>query len=228
MGPDLQQLKNEVVSACRILSREKLVQGFGHVSARIIDSDLFIITPRISLALVTETELLTMNLDGDLVAGDHPAPFEAALHAAIMRMKPQVNAITRIHARVANIFSVTDRKLEPVHNHGSFFTGGVPVFYRPDLISTAQLGEEVASTIGDHPAVLLRGNGQITVGRTVPEAVMMAIYLEEAAEILYGALQIGTPIPLTIDEAAKRQVEALPPVDLERAWNYFKDQVSVK
>ncbi|HET9297578.1 MAG TPA: class II aldolase/adducin family protein, partial [Candidatus Binatia bacterium] len=81
---------------------------------------------------------------------------------------------------------------------------------------------------GDHPAVLLRGNGQITVGRTVPEAVMMAIYLEEAAEILYGALQIGTPIPLTIDEAVKRQVEALPPVDLERAWNYFKDQVSVK
>lgn len=228
MGPDLQQLKNEVVSACRILSREKLVQGFGHVSARIIDSDLFIITPRISLALVTEAELLTMNLDGDLVAGDHPAPFEAALHAAIMRMKPQVNAITRIHARVANIFSVTDRKLEPVHNHGSFFAGGVPVFYRPDLISTAQLGEEVASTIGDHPAVLLRGNGQVTVGRTVPEAVMMAIYLEEAAEILYGAVQIGTPIPLTIDEAAKRQVEALPPVDLERAWNYFKDQVSVK
>jgi L-ribulose-5-phosphate 4-epimerase len=228
MRPDLQQLKNDVVSACRILSREKLVQGFGHVSARIIDSDRFIITPRISLALVTEAELLTMNLDGDVVAGDHPAPFEAALHAAIMRMKPRVNAITRIHARVANIFSVTDRKLEPVHNHGSFFTGGVPAFYRPDLISTAQLGEEVASTLGDQPAVLLRGNGQVTVGRTVPEAVMMAIYLEEAAEILYGALQIGTPIPLTVDEAAKRQVEALPPVDLERAWNYFKDQVGVK
>jgi ribulose-5-phosphate 4-epimerase/fuculose-1-phosphate aldolase len=225
MGPDLQQSKNDMVSACRILSGQKLVQGFGHVSARISDSDRFIITPRISLALVTEAQLLTMNLNGEVVAGNHPAPFEAALHAAIMRMKPRVNAITRIHARVANIFSVTDRKLEPVHNHGSFFAGGVPVFYRPDLISTAQLGEEVASTIGDQPAVLLRGNGQVTTGRTVPEAVMMAIYLEEAAEILYGALQIGTPIPLTIDEAAKRQVEALPPVDLERAWNYFKDQV---
>lgn len=228
MGPDLQQLKNDVVSACRILSREKLVQGFGHISARIIDSDRFIITPRISLALVTEAELLTMNLDGHVVAGDHPAPFEAALHIAIMRMKPRVNAITRIHARVANIFSVTDRKLEPVHNHGSFFAGGVPVFYLPDLIATAQLGEEVASTMGDQPAVLLRGNGQVTVGRTVPEAVMMAIYLEEAAEILHGALQIGTPIPLSSDEAAKRQVEALPPVDLERAWNYFKNQVGVK
>ena len=225
MGPDLQQLKKDVVSACRILSRQNLVQGFGHVSARIIDSDQFIITPRISLALVTEAELLTMNFDGEVVAADHPAPFEAALHAAIMRTKPRINAITRIHARVANMFSVTDRKLEPVHNHGSFFAGGVPVFYPPDLISTPQLGEDVASTIGDQPAVLLRGNGQVTVGRTVPEAVMMAIYLEEAAEILHGALQIGTPIPLTTEESAKRQVEALPPVDLERAWNYFKDQV---
>jgi ribulose-5-phosphate 4-epimerase/fuculose-1-phosphate aldolase len=228
MGPDLQQLKKDVVSACRILSQQKLVQGFGHVSARIIDSDRFIITPRISLALVTEAELLTMHLNGELVAGNHPAPFEAALHAAIMRMKPGVNAITRIHARVANMFSVTDRKLEPVHNHGSFFAGGVPVFFPPDLISTVELGEQVASTMGDQPAVLLRGNGQVTVGRTVPEAVMMAIYLEEAAEILQGALQIGTPIPLTIDEAAKRQVEALPPVDLERAWNYFKDRVGVE
>jgi L-ribulose-5-phosphate 4-epimerase len=228
MGPDLEQLKKDVVSACRILSRQKLVEGFGHVSARIIDSDRFIITPRISLLLVTEAELLTMNLNGEVVAGNHPAPFEAALHASIMKIKPRINAITRIHARVANIFSVTDRKLEPVHNHGSFFAGGVPVFYTPDLISTAELGEQVASTMGDQPAVLLRGNGQVTVGRTIPEAVMMAIYLEEAAEILHGALQIGTPIPLTTDEAAKRQVEALPPVDLERAWNYFKDQAGIK
>jgi ribulose-5-phosphate 4-epimerase/fuculose-1-phosphate aldolase len=133
-----------------------------------------------------------------------------------------VNAVTRIHARVANYFSVTDRKLEPVHNHGSFFTGGVPVFATPDLITTARLGDEVAQGIADKPAILLRGNGQVTVGRTIAEAVMMAIYLEEAAEILYGALQIGVPIFLTPDESKPRQIEALPPVDLERAWNYFK------
>lgn len=222
------QLRQDVISACRILSHEQLVQGFGHVSARIPDSDLFLITPRISLALVTEDELVTMNLNGEVVAGSHSAPFEAWLHAAVMKAKPRVNAITRIHARIANMFSVTDRRLEPVHNHGSFFAAGVPVFYQPDLISTQALGAEVAQTLGDGPAVLLRGNGQVTVGRTIPEAVMMAIYLEEAAEILHGALQIGTPIPLTVDEAGQRQVEALPPVDLERAWNFFKNRVEAK
>ena len=220
-----QQLRKDVISACRILSQRKLVEGFGHVSARIPGTELFLMTPRFSLALVTEADLLTMNLRGEVVEGKHPAPFEAWLHTTIMKTKPRVNAITRIHARVANIFSVTDQKLVPVHNHGSFFTGGVPVFTAPDLISTEKLATAVAQTIGDCPAVLLRGNGQVTVGRTIPEAVMMAIYLEEAAEILYGALQIGTPIPLTQDESAKRQVEALPPVDLERAWKFFKNRV---
>ena len=216
------QLKKDVITACRVLSRQQLVEAFGHVSARIPATDLFLMTPRISLDLVTEGDLLTMNLKGKVIEGGQTAPFEAWLHTAIMRSKPRVNAITRIHARMANIFSVTDRKLEPVHNHGSFFAGGVPVFSTPDLISTAKLGDEVAQGLGDKPAILLRGNGQVTVGRTIPEAVMMAIYLEEAAEVLYGALQIGAPIPLTPDESKQRQIEALPSVDLERAWNFFK------
>jgi len=221
----LEELRQDVISASRILSEQKLVEGFGHVSARILGTDRFVITPRISLALVQESQLLTMNLNGDVVEGNYAAPFEAWLHTAIMRAKPNVNAITRIHARVANIFSVTDRRLEPVHSHGSFFAGGVPVYSKPDVILTPDLGAGVVQTLGEKPAVLLRGNGQVTVGRTIPEAVMMAIYLEEAAEILFGALQIGTPIPLTAGESQQRQLEALTPVDMERAWNFFKTKI---
>jgi len=218
-------LKKDMISACRILSQQRLVEGFGHVSARLPGSAGFLITPRIALAEVEEPDLITMNLRGEVMEGRQPAPFEAWLHTAIMKSKPRVNAVARIHARLANIFSVADRKLEPVHNHGSFFAGGVPLFQRPDLISSEALGDEVARALGDKPAILLRGNGQVTVGRTIPEAVMMAIYLEEAAEILYGALQIGKPIALTADESRQRQLEALPPVDMERAWSFFKNRV---
>jgi len=221
----LSGLRQDIVSACGILSGRKLVEGFGHVSARVPNSELFLLTPRIGLALVKESDLLTMNFQGEVVEGRRPSPSEAWLHTAIMRARPRINAITRIHARVANIFSVTNRKIEPVHNHGSFFAGGVPVFHTPDLITTKELGDRVTRAMGDKPAILLRGNGQVTVGQSIPEAVMMAIYLEEAAEVLYGALQIGTPIPLTLDESKQRQVEALPPVDLERAWNFFKSRL---
>ncbi len=49
---------------------------------------------------------------------------------------------------------------------------------------------EVSEALEAIPASLLRRNGQVAVGRMIPEAVMMAIYLEEAADLLYGALRL--------------------------------------
>ncbi len=226
--PDrVEQLNEDIIAAARILSREGLVQGFGHVSARIPDSDLFVITPRISLELVEPGQLVVVNLQGQVLEAPAPPSFETALHTAIFNARPDVNAVTRIHARTANMFSVTDTPLEAVHNHGSFFSGGVPVFRTIDLISTRELGEGAAAALGDAAAVLLQGNGQATVGRSIPEAVMMAIYLEEAAQVLYGAMQIGTPRFLPGEAAGSRQKEALPPPDMERAWNFFKSRVGM-
>jgi L-ribulose-5-phosphate 4-epimerase len=227
MSDGIQQLNEDVIAAARILSREGLVQGFGHVSARIPDSDLFVITPRVSLELVEATQLVVLNLQGQVLEAPVSPPFETALHTAIFNARPEVNAITRIHARTANIFSVTDTPLDAVHNHGSFFSGGVPVHRTIDLISTRELGEGAAAALGDAAAVLLQGNGQVTVGRTIPEAVMMAIYLEEAAQILHGAMQVGTPRFLPGEAAGSRQKEALPPPDMERAWNFFKSRVGM-
>ena len=227
MPDGIQQLNEDIIAAARILSREGLVQGFGHVSARIPDSDLFVITPRVSLELVEANQLVVLNLQGQVLEAPVSPSFETALHTAIFNARPEVNAITRIHARTANIFSVTDTPLEAVHNHGSFFSGGVPVHRAIDLISTRELGEGAAAALGDAAAVLLQGNGQVTVGRTIPEAVMMAIYLEEAAQILYGAMQVGTPRFLPGEAAGSRQKEALPPPDMERAWNFFKSRVGM-
>jgi L-ribulose-5-phosphate 4-epimerase len=225
MKKNFGQIKKDLIAACRVLSQQGLVHGFGHMGARIPNSDLFFLTPRISLALVKEKDLLVLNLKGEVVKGKSPPPFESPLHTAIFNTRAEVHAIARIHGRRANFFSVTDKKIEPVHNHGSFFSGGVPVFPKTNLISTRKLGEEVSTALGARPAILLRGNGQVTVGRSIPEAVMMAIYLEEAADMLYGAMQIGTPIPLTSEESALRRDETLPPVDLERAWNFYKKQI---
>ncbi len=225
MAKNPANIRKNLITACKILSSEGLVKGFGHVSVRIPDSDLFVLTPRIGLELVREPQLLVLNLKGEIVQGNFPAPFEAPLHTAIFNKRTDVQAIARIHGRRANLFSVTDRRLEPVHNHGSFFSGGVPVFRKPNLISEQTLGEEVSVTLEAKPAILLRGNGQVAVGRTIPEAVMMAIYLEEAADMLYGALQIGNPAFLTAEESATRSAEALPPVDMERAWNYYKNKI---
>jgi HCOMODA/2-hydroxy-3-carboxy-muconic semialdehyde decarboxylase len=90
------------------------------------------------------------------------------------------------------------------------------------------LGDAVAAKLGKKPAILLRGNGQVTVGSSIPEAVMMAIYLEETADICFGALQVGKALRLPRAESKLRKRETLPPVDLTRAWNFFKSRLRRK
>ena len=144
----LKQLKQDIVSACRILSQQKLVEGFGHVSARIAGTDHFLITPRIGLALVKKTELLTMNLAGAVIDGAQPAPFEAWLHAAIMKAKPRVNAIARIHARGANIFSVADRKTRAGAQSRQLFCRRRAGFFQTGLDFERNTGHRSCRSLG--------------------------------------------------------------------------------
>jgi L-ribulose-5-phosphate 4-epimerase len=64
------ELRQEVLAACRVLTRFRIVEGFGHVTARIPGADRILITPRRALGLVTEDELVELDLDGKQMAGD--------------------------------------------------------------------------------------------------------------------------------------------------------------
>ena len=52
------ELRADVLSACRILTFFRIVEGFGHVSTRIPETDRILITPRRALGLVGEEELV--------------------------------------------------------------------------------------------------------------------------------------------------------------------------
>ena len=69
-------LREDLISACRILSQQRLVEGFGHVSARLPGTDSFLITPRIALAAIEHSDLLTLDLCGNVIDGRHQPPFE--------------------------------------------------------------------------------------------------------------------------------------------------------
>jgi ribulose-5-phosphate 4-epimerase/fuculose-1-phosphate aldolase len=57
-------LRAEITVACRVLSYFRIVEGFGHVSARVEGSERILITPRRALGLVTEPELVELDRDG--------------------------------------------------------------------------------------------------------------------------------------------------------------------
>src|SRR2546423_14353006 len=68
------ELRAEVLTACRVLTHFRIVEGFGHVSARIAGAKRILITPRKALGLVSEVELVELDPDGRQVAGGGRPP----------------------------------------------------------------------------------------------------------------------------------------------------------
>jgi ribulose-5-phosphate 4-epimerase/fuculose-1-phosphate aldolase len=67
---DLDQIKQDIVTASHILHQQGIAAAFGHVSARIPGTETFIFPPRMSPALVRPDNLLLLDVEGNQLAGD--------------------------------------------------------------------------------------------------------------------------------------------------------------
>lgn len=220
------ELKQEIEYACKIVERMGLGQGYGHVSVRHPDApDRILVNARIGPGLVTLKDVLISDLTGNKLEGEGLLPYELPMHTCAYRRRPEVTAICRGNpTEYVSVFSVLGRAPRPVHGFGGFL-GEVPVFMKPDLISTEALGEELADCLGQAAAVVLRGNGVMTVGRSLGEAVVKAIFLEESARIQWRASLLGEPLYFTAEELSRRGNVGYD--HFGRAWNYYKSLVRV-
>lgn len=67
--------KENVIVASRILIKRGICEAFGHVSARLPEGELFVITPKTSMDLIQGLEdLVTVNLKGERVEGKNVQP----------------------------------------------------------------------------------------------------------------------------------------------------------
>jgi ribulose-5-phosphate 4-epimerase/fuculose-1-phosphate aldolase len=214
------ELRAEVVASCRVLSHFRIVEGFGHVSAR-VGADRVLITPRRALGLVTEPELVELDPGGHQLAGDGAPPLEAAMHLAVYRARADVMAIARGHPRNVAAYACAGAPLKVAHGFGANLGAEVPVFGEPFLVANAQMGDRVAATLGAGEAVILQGNGMLAVGQSVPHASVQALFLEETAELQLRAQGAGlSPKFYSAEGAARRHGDdrVHEPV---RAWEYY-------
>ena len=214
------ELRADVLAGCRVLTHFRIVEGFGHISAR-VGSDRVMITPRRALGLVSEAELVELDLDGKQVAGAGRPPLEWSMHLAVYRRRPDVKAIARGHPRHVAAYACAGVPLKVAHGFGANLGAEVPVFGQPFLITSGELADGVADTLGGGEAVILQGNGMLAVGQSVPHACVQALFLEETAELQLLAQSAGlTPQFYSAQRAARRHGDdrVHEPV---RAWEYY-------
>lgn len=212
---------DDVLLAARVLAAHGLVGGFGHLSVR-ADDDAMRITPPRPLGLLTpDTALVTLRLDDE--PGPAGAPLEAHVHAAIYRARPEVRAVCRAQPEhVAAVTAVHDEL--PALNVFGAVVGAVVVHPDARLARTAEAGRAVATTLGAAHAVVLRGNGAVTVGRSAGEAVAAMAALEDHARLHAAAHAVGTPRPMP--EIQREELFALRDEILVRYWRYLASAAS--
>ena len=197
----LEDLRAELVALHLELPRNGLVAWTGgNVSARDPESGLVAIKPSgVRYEDLSAEGMVVIDLAGRQLDGSLKPSSDTASHLYIYRNRPDVNGIVHTHSRYATAFAAVGRPIPVVLTAlADEFGGSIPCAGFA-VIGDESIGEQVVSTIGSSPAVLLRNHGVFTVGPTAAAAVKAAVMVEDAAATVWAALQIGTPEALPDD-----------------------------
>jgi L-fuculose-phosphate aldolase len=174
----------------------------GHISFRLPDDpSLFFMKPHsIGLDEITVDNILTIDLDGKVVAGTARRHSEVYIHSEIFKVRPDVQCVLHTHPPYSIALSASNRPLLAYSQPGALFHKDVGLYVDTiNLIRSEAMGAGVARALGPHRAVLLKNHGAVTVGSTIGETVVGMIMLENAAQIQMIAEAAGETRPLFAD-----------------------------
>jgi ribulose-5-phosphate 4-epimerase/fuculose-1-phosphate aldolase len=231
-APPNPELIDDLVAANRILAAECVLDGFGHVSARHDkDPGRFLLARSMAPALVTAGDVMEFDLDSNPIdVRGRTAYLERFIHGEIYRAHPEVQAVVHSHSPAVIPFGVVGEALRPIFHLGGFLGVGVPVFEIRDaggpatdmLIRNPALGAALAKTLGSAPVALLRGHGNVVVGRSVREAVFRAIYTEVNARLESEALRLGQGQVVFLNEEEAKAAAETNSAQIGRPWELWK------
>jgi ribulose-5-phosphate 4-epimerase/fuculose-1-phosphate aldolase len=210
--------QHDLVEAAHVLSRLGLVTAYGHVSTRADASML--ITPAADLATVVEPTIVEVPLTASWLPPTAPA--EAWAHLALYRARPDAGSIARAHPASAFAAAATTTSLTPLHGQAAWLGESIPVHDSAHLLRSPELAERAARTLPTGEALLLRGNGALTLGATPGVAVARMWLLSAACDAFVSTCAAGRVTPLTVEEIASWR--AVGPELLPRLWQHLRER----
>jgi L-fuculose-phosphate aldolase len=176
-----------------------VVGSGGNLSARIPDEDAIWVTASGSwLGRLSRTTFAPVRIsDGSPAAiGSIPLPHtepttEIALHLALYRARPDVNAVIHLHPQTALLLDALGEHIRIVTTDHAYYLGRVSTvpFRSPGSTEVAALTAAMAADGTD--CLVLSQHGCVVMGDSIEMAHKRARYLEEAAQLTYRALAAG-------------------------------------
>ncbi|HWQ78934.1 MAG TPA: class II aldolase/adducin family protein [Anaerovoracaceae bacterium] len=182
----LDDLKKEVLRiACQAEEYGLCHHGGGNFSMMDRNENLIAITPHAECRFdLSYEDILLIDPDGNIVeniGGLHPSS-ETIVHTSVLKARPDINAVCHTHAKNAATFAVLNREIKPVLLEALFY-GGVCRVAPFQLPGTPELAKSVVDGLAGTHAVILQKHGLLTVGKSIYDAYLKSIYVEEVGEI---------------------------------------------
>jgi L-ribulose-5-phosphate 4-epimerase len=201
----LEHLKEELLWLHLELPKNGLVRWTGgNVSARDPGTGLVVIKPSgVRYEKLRAEDHVVVDLEGRIIEGDLKPSSDTASHLYVYRQRVDVNGVVHTHSPYATAFAALGRPI-PVclTAMGDEFGCAIPCAGFA-LIGSEDIGRQIVEHIGGSPAVLLKQHGVFTVGRSAEEAVKAAVMVEDAAQTVWLALQMGQPEEIPLADVAK-------------------------
>jgi len=193
-----EQIKNDICKVMKNLFSRGLVSALGgNVSARIPNSKEFWITPSgIYKGELVPDDLIKLDLDGNIVDGFGRPSIEWPIHAAIYRVRQDVNAVVHAHNPVTLGLALAGIGLKPITVEAVMVLRRIEIvpFAFPGTDQLAKLVAEKAA-LGTR-ALILQNHGIIAMGANLYEAEAVAETLEEVAMAQFVSMALGREPPV--------------------------------
>jgi L-fuculose-phosphate aldolase len=217
-------MKQQLVDAIRMLERAGIIDHNGHCSARRDASSFYINSGASVRGALTVNDIVTVDLDGNLVEGSARPPLEFHIHSEVYRARPDVNAVMHTHPQWSTFLTMVGESLKPVYAQGVLL-GDIPLMDSPLSVNTKPMGEKLAATLGRGPAALLKAHGVVVVGADIVECFALAAYVEDNAYRQYMAMQIGEPYVFSEAEQQASREKLWSPSLFKKTWDHYRSKL---
>ena len=184
-----EQAKEQIVEAGRRLWLRGLVAASdGNISCRLADGT-FLITPSgVAKGFLQPDDLLQVDAAGSVLAGTGRPSIETALHLAVYKVRPEVQALVHAHPPLTTAFTLTGRDMnEDAPDEVKLQLGRIAVaeYGEAGSLTLAQNVAKAAQSGAN--AILLSRHGALTAGDDPLRALFRMEALEQAARTMLAA-----------------------------------------
>lgn len=192
---DYTNVRKEIVKFCHLIYEKGYTQASGgNVSCRVPGTNLFAIKKTaVNMALMTESDVVIVDEDGQVVYGDGKPSKEMGFHLGVLKLRQGANAFIHCHPNYSISLANNGIELPFTTVTSKKVVGHVP-FIESAPAGSDDLREYVVNAFRENPeskGILMKEHGICAVGESLEKAFNIVDLIEQTSKQAFIQVQVA-------------------------------------